>query len=131
MQLKLIAAEMQGRLKHVRRGWVQRNLFGGLSVVLERRDDQWRLALARPNTLPSTVEENVAGEAFGVPADVVWDRGTKPDRKGQRLWVTQCRWKVTNGEESESTEIVGPGLAVEPEEAEDSGPPDETGAGLA
>jgi hypothetical protein len=130
MKLKVIAAEMQSRLQDVRRGWVQRNLFGGLSVVLERRDNQWRLALARPNTLPSTVEENVAGEAFGVPAGVVWDRGTRPDKKGQRLWVTQCRWGVTNEQESEKAEIVGPGVAVEPAGSEGSGTPDADGAGV-
>ncbi len=113
MQLRLIAAEMRSRVKDVKKGWVQRNLFGGLSVVLERRDDQWRLALARPNTLPSEVEERVAGEAFGVPDGAAWERGTKPGKRGARLWVTECRWRVTSGDESETTETVGPGFAAE------------------
>lgn len=92
MQLKLMADEMKRRLANVEKGWVQRQLFGGLSIVLERKGDQWRLALGRTTTLPSTVEERVAEESFGVPAGTKWERGLKRERKKQQWLVTECVW---------------------------------------
>lgn len=101
MLLKGMADEMRSRLKEVQRGWIQRHLFGGLSIVLERRDQQWRLALGRTTALPSTTEERVAAEAFGVPEGTQWERGLKRDRKKQQWLVTECVWTEVDEQKAE------------------------------
>ena len=45
----------------------------GLELVLERRDNRWRLALARADVAPSDHEIEICRAAFGVPVDTDTD----------------------------------------------------------
>ncbi len=50
--------------------WHHRILRNGLELVLQRRDQQWRLALGRDGVQPSDVEVETVCKAFDVPAAV-------------------------------------------------------------
>ena len=65
--LERMALEMRQLLTHTQARWVHRKLPGGLELVLQRTDDQWRLALARRETWPSDNEVLTCARAFGVP----------------------------------------------------------------
>lgn len=91
MQLKQIADQMYDQLVSQNRDWRRRNLFGGLSIILEKRGAWWRLALARETTWPSRDEERIAADAFGVPVPRRWDR-TKTTKRGS-WYVTECLYR--------------------------------------
>lgn len=93
--LEQIALAMYRRIGTAEKAWVQRNLFGGLSIVIERRAPVWRLALARSNTWPSDIEERTAGQAFGVPPGAEWNRRhQRSNKRRPALYVTECVWRV-------------------------------------
>lgn len=91
--LDRMAQEMRRMLTHTQARWVHRKLKGGLELVLQRTDDQWRLALARRETWPSDNEVLVCAKAFGVPAPE--DVDPKPSRKARRVSRTTSEaWYV-------------------------------------
>jgi len=89
--LEKIANEMYRQLADESRGWRRRNLFGGLSIILERRGPWWRLAIAREKSWPSLQEEGIAANAFRVPAPRRWER-TRTTKPG--AWhVSECLYR--------------------------------------
>lgn len=66
-KLDTLAREMRQVLTHTQARWVHRKLSKGLEIVLQKTDDQWRLALARRETWPSDNEVLVCAKAFQVP----------------------------------------------------------------
>lgn len=103
MQLNEIATQMRTTLLTVNKGYIHRILFGGLNVVLERRDRQWRLAIARTTAPPSRTEADVIARDFAVPAGVEWNWTQKEKRKTirgsrsvsvykERFHVAECTW---------------------------------------
>lgn len=91
-QLEGIAVAMRTQLADVKKGWVQRALFGGLSLVLEKRGQIWRLAIGRQGRQPSATEARIVGEAFGLPAAIEWSWGQRK-RKKLTWWVAECVWE--------------------------------------
>lgn len=98
--IEQMAQRMRAQLEPVRRGYIHRVLFGGLHVLLERRGDKWRLAIARIGTVPSQTEAATIARDFGLPAGIEWafsQRPAKPKRgRGQsaklRYNVLECTW---------------------------------------
>ncbi|MCL4862956.1 MAG: hypothetical protein KJZ93_26335, partial [Caldilineaceae bacterium] len=70
--------QMRAALTPVQKGYIHRVLFGGLHVLLERRDERWRLAIARIGTVPSQTEAATVARDFGLPAGIEWSYGQKP-----------------------------------------------------
>lgn len=98
-KLQNIAADMKGRLANVEKGWVQRALFGGLVIVLERRGRTWRLALGRTKAPPSTTETAVCQEAFRCPPDVEWSWSTRRNQKQKLTYqIAETTWLEIDGE---------------------------------
>lgn len=92
-KLEQMAQEMRQFLTQTQARWVHRKLSRGLEIVLQRTDDQWRLALARSETWPSDDEVLICAKAFGVPAPDEVD--PKPRRKARRVSRTQSEaWYV-------------------------------------
>jgi hypothetical protein len=101
------AEGMKARLDQRQRGYVQRSLFGGLHVALERNGRRWRLAVARERSWPSATERATIGRDFGAPSGVTWSLRQKVAqgrrfRPGTRLWVAECWW-VQRDSNSETT----------------------------
>lgn len=99
--IETMARQMRKILTPVQRGYVHRSLFGGLQVLLERRGDQWRLAIARVGKVPSQVEADTVARDFGLPAGIEWSyAGQKPVKasvgRGRqpalRYHVSECTW---------------------------------------
>lgn len=106
--LDRIAQQMRSRLETVQCGYIRRALFGGLQIALERRDNLWRLAIARINQAPSKTEAKVVGRAFRLPAGIEWSWTQKPVRnvnvgRGRQpkmmYRVAECRWLERDPEE--------------------------------
>lgn len=76
-----IGKELRQRLATVEKGYVRRALFGGLQVAMERRGEQWRVAIARVGRPPSQTEAEVIARDFAVPAGVEWAWSVKKNRK--------------------------------------------------
>lgn len=88
--------------------YVQRNLFGGVSILLQRkRDGSLRLAVARTDRPPEAEEVTAIGAAFRLPP-VVWEWSTKEKMAGVYVgrgkhagWrqkvttyrVAECTWR--------------------------------------
>lgn len=88
-----IAAGMKLRLAPVRKGALTKVLFGGLILVLERRDETWRLAIGRTGAAPSKTEADLVGAAFGVPAGADWHWTTKKNTKRRITYqVAEVTW---------------------------------------
>lgn len=87
-----IAANMRMQLASAEKGWVQRALFGGLSLVLEKRGRTWRLAIGRIGKPPSETEAKVVGAALASPAAMEWSWGQRK-RKKLTWWVAECVWE--------------------------------------
>lgn len=90
-----IAGEMRRMIERTDARFVHRKLSGGLELVLERRDERWRLALGRLDRFPSETEMALCLSAFGAPADVtprqvVRERAGKTD--GLRYQVVEATW---------------------------------------
>ena len=93
-----IGSQMRDRLKGVQKGYVQRVLFGGLVVVLERRGPVWRLALGRSKVPPSTGEvESVTKDFGGIPPGVEWNWTRRKNHKRQIWHVAECMWREGEG----------------------------------
>jgi hypothetical protein len=95
--LARLTSEMRSHLDQTQQGYVQRSLFGGLHVALERNGRRWRLAVARERGWPLTTEQATIGRDFGAPAGVTWSLRQKVVqgrwfRPGTRLWVAECQW---------------------------------------
>ena len=91
--LERMAQEMRQMLTHTQARWVHRKLKGGLEIVLQRTDDQWRLALARRETWPSENEVLTCARAFQVPDPENVD--PKPHRKPHQVSRTRAEaWHV-------------------------------------
>lgn len=100
MGLVAIGREMKQRLAGVKKGYVTRVLFGGLILVLERREQRWRLAVGRPNTPPSKTEAETVGRDLGVPDGVKWSWTTKRNpQKKVTYQVAECEWQEGAGDE--------------------------------
>lgn len=91
MITKHLADQMYGQLADESRAWRRRNLFGGLSIILEKRGVWWRLALAYERRWPTSDEESAAAQAFGVPAPRRWNR-SKTTKRGS-WYVSECLYK--------------------------------------
>lgn len=97
--LERMAQEMRQLLAHTQARWVHRKLKGGLEIVLQRTDDQWRLALARRETWPSENEVLVCARAFQVPDPENVDptphrRPRKVSRTRAEAWyVVEIFWR--------------------------------------
>lgn len=91
--LERMAQEMRQMLTHTQARWVHRKLSHGLEIVLQRTDDQWRLALARRETWPSENEMLTCARAFQVPdAD---DLDPTPHRKPRQVGLKRAEaWHV-------------------------------------
>lgn len=90
-----IAGDMRRMIERTDARFVHRKLSGGLEIVLERRDDRWRLALGRLDRFPSDTEMAVCLAAFNAPEDatphqVVRNRPGKTD--GLRYHVVETSW---------------------------------------
>ena len=97
-----IAQQMYAPLKTVQKGYITRSLFGGLHIVLERRDRKWRLAIGRTEAPPGPTEAKIIAAAFGIkglewhPAQRVKKR--KVRRRGSirtyhiKWHVLECEW---------------------------------------
>jgi hypothetical protein len=112
--LAALARGMQAQLADVERGYVQRSLFGGLHIALERNGRRWRLALARERGWPSATERATIGQDFGAPAGVAWALRQKVAqgqrfRPGTRLWVAECRWVQREQQDNITAERKGAG----------------------
>lgn len=81
--LTAIAHAMRTRIQNGPRPWTTTTLSAGLHIVLENRDDHWRLALARTTAYPSPTEIAICKAAFGVPPAAEPDHRTltKPGPK--------------------------------------------------
>jgi hypothetical protein len=89
----MIAQGMRKQLTPVETGYVNRVLFGGLVLVLERRGVQWRLAIGRETAPPGKRETEVVATAFGVPPGVEWSWSFKPKKRTKGHWqVAECSW---------------------------------------
>lgn len=73
--------ELRERLANVEKGYLRRALFGGLQVAMERRGEQWRVAIARVGRPPSKTEAEVIARDFNLPAGAEWQWSIKPNRK--------------------------------------------------
>lgn len=89
--LEQIAGNMRAQLAGVDKGWVQRALFGGLTIVLERNGRTWRLALGRIGAVPSATEAEVCAGAFGLPASIEWS-WTRRKKYKVTYQVAECVW---------------------------------------
>lgn len=90
-----IAGDMRQMIERTDARFVHRKLSGGLEVVLERRDERWRLALGRLDRFPSETEVALCLAAFNAPAEVtprqvVRERAGKTD--GLRYHVVETSW---------------------------------------
>lgn len=101
--LTAIGNEMKRRLADVQKGYVEKALFGGLMLVLERRGERWRLALARTRTAPSQEEAAIVARDFGLPAGVEWQWLQKKNAKRKvTYYVAECTWVERNVKTSHS-----------------------------
>lgn len=99
-QLESLAQKMRQTLDPVQKGYIHRVLFGGLHVLLERRAETWRLAIARIGKPPSQSEAATVGRDFGVPPGTEWSVAQKPVRANigrskqprLRYQVLECSW---------------------------------------
>lgn len=93
MGLVAIAEEMKKRLAGVEKGYVSRQLFGGLMLVLERRGRTWRLAIGRTKAPPSKQEAALVARDFGLPPAIEWSWTTRKNKKHQLTYqVAECTW---------------------------------------
>lgn len=103
MSLADIGKEMKRRLADVQKGYVEKALFGGLMLLLERRGETWRLALARTRTAPSQEEAAIVARDFGLPAGIEWAWRQKKNAKRKITYqVAECTWverNITRAEE--------------------------------
>lgn len=91
--LARIGQELRQRLMNVEKGYLRRALFGGLQVAMERRGDQWRVAIARVGRPPSRTEADVIARDFQIPAGIDWDWTIKPNRKLKVTFhVAEATW---------------------------------------
>lgn len=91
--LDQIAEQMRNQLASVQKGYVNRVLFGGLIIVLERRETTWRLAIGRQGSAPSRTEAEITGRAFAVPAGIEWSWCKRTNRKKRITYqVAECTW---------------------------------------
>lgn len=98
--LEQMAQRMRAQLEPVQKGYIHRVLFGGLHEQLERRDERWRLAIARIGTVPSQTEAATVARDFGLPAGIEWSYGQKPVKvnvgRGRqprlRYNILECSW---------------------------------------
>jgi hypothetical protein len=96
-QLQQLNQHMRQQLQPVSRGYIHRILFGGLHIVLERKFDTWRLAIARIGKSPSMTEAETVGRDFCVPDGVTWEWTQKPVRvggkaSGAKYNILECQW---------------------------------------
>lgn len=88
-----IGQELRERLMPVEKGYLRRALFGGLEVAMERRGDQWRVAIARVGRPPSQTEAEVIARDFQIPAGIEWAWTIKPNRKLRVTYhVAEVTW---------------------------------------
>lgn len=93
MGLVAIGREMKQRLTGVQKGYVTRVLFGGLTLVLERRGSRWRLAVGRITMPPSITETQTVARDFGLPAGIIWTWTIKKNQKKKVTYqVAECTW---------------------------------------
>ncbi len=97
-RLDAIAAEMRMILQQTDARFVHRKLAKGLELVLQRTGRQYRLALARPDILPSASEIEICAAAFRVPAGAEPHHITKtrPGKTGLLTYhVAELYWTET------------------------------------
>lgn len=88
-----IGKELRERLMPVEKGYLRRTLFGGLEVAMERRGDQWRVAIARVGRPPSKTEAEVIARDFQIPSGIEWAWTVKPNRKLRVTYhVAEVTW---------------------------------------
>ena len=102
-QLQQLSNHMRQQLATCNRGYIHRVLFGGLHIVLERKFEVWRLAVARVGKSPTITEAVEVGQDFGVPegADWEWSQSwewsQRPVRRGgkatgDKYQILECQW---------------------------------------
>lgn len=93
MGLVAIAEEMKQRLATVEKGHVVRHLFGGLTLVLERRGRTYRLAIGRLKASPSKQEAALVARDFGLPPAIEWSWTVRKNAKRKLTYqVAECQW---------------------------------------
>ena len=86
-ELKTVAVEMRRMLTGTDAKWVHRKLPGGLEVVLQRREETWRLAIGRRGVFPSAAEVEICRAAFDVPVAAEFEqRATLHHQVWETTW---------------------------------------------
>lgn len=96
-KLDTIAQEMRQSLERKPTGAVQRPLARGLTVVMQRIEGHWRLALGREGTDPGEMEVEICKTAFNVPPGAWEERVIKPythpkTRRTIQYHVVNLKW---------------------------------------
>ena len=91
-KLEGMAAEMRTLLQGSQAQWVQRRLPRGLEIVLQRKGERWRLALARPDVWPSDDEIANCLRAFKL-LDLVEEQHRLPAKGRQPYYVVEMCWR--------------------------------------
>ena len=78
-RLEKMAAALRKELAGIDNGWRQVPLLGGMTVVLQRNGEKWRLALGREGYAPTDVEVDTLSKAFRVPpgSEPRWSKKTR------------------------------------------------------
>lgn len=76
-KLNTIAEEIRQSLERKPTGAVSKPLARGLTIVMQRFEGNWRLALGREGVDPSAMEVEICKDAFKVPEGAWEERLTK------------------------------------------------------
>ena len=98
--LKETAAQMRLLLSGTQKGYVTKSLYRGLHVLLERRADTYRLAVARTRLAPGLKEMEIVGRAFAVPVGTTWAPGKPKNPHAQGFIIMECQWQEQEKEEA-------------------------------
>ena len=90
--LGAIATTMRQMIEGSNLRFAHRRLANGLELVLDRKDDRWRLALGRPDVAPSDHEIEICRAAFGVPVDTE-TKASRKERTNPKTNIT-LEWHV-------------------------------------
>lgn len=96
-KLNRIADEIRQSLERKPNGAISRPLPRGLTVVMQRVEGHWRLALGRESVYPSEMEVDICKAAFHVPAGAWEERTTKSyihpkTRRTIQYHVVNLKW---------------------------------------
>jgi hypothetical protein len=93
--LTYVAQDMRREIAKGKKPWAERKLQRGLWITLQNVNDHWRLALARTEYQPPSLDEiAICRRAFSVPEPVEFETVTKPHPTTKRdMPVVQMTWR--------------------------------------